>query len=71
MFDLFAGTQVHNRSSIPGVYDIQGRSSSFVVHSFSSGFEPFRPEEQLLFAEGAIFLITNLVTPVGNHANLG
>ena len=34
MFDLVAGTQVHYRSSIPGVYSIRGRSSSFVVHSF-------------------------------------
>ena len=34
MFYLFASTQVHYRSSIPGVYDIQGRYSSFVIHSF-------------------------------------
>ena len=32
-----------------------------------SGFEPFRPEEQLLSAEGEIFLVTNLVTPLGNR----
>ena len=35
-----------------------------------SGSEPFRPEEQLMSAEGAIFLITNLATPLGNSANL-
>ena len=34
MFDLFAVTQVHNWSNILGFYDIQGRYSSFVVHSF-------------------------------------
>ena len=31
-----------------------------------SGSEPFRPEEQLLSAEGEIFLLTNLATPLGN-----
>ena len=31
---MFAGTWVYNQISIPGVYDIQGRYSSFVVHSF-------------------------------------
>ena len=30
--------------------------------------EPFRPEEQLLSVEGAIFLITNLVTPLGKYS---
>ena len=29
------------------------------------GFEPFRPDEQLLSTEGDIFLITNLATPLG------
>ena len=29
--------------------------------------EPFRPEEQILSAEGEIFLLTNLVTPLGNE----
>ena len=29
------------------------------------GSEPFKPEEQLLSAEGVIFLITNLVTLLG------
>ena len=68
MFDLVAGTQVHYRSNIPGVYDIQGRSSSFVVHSFVLGYEPFIPEEQLIREEGAIFLITNVVTLLGSSA---
>ena len=27
------------------------------------GSEPFRPDKQLMFAEGDIFLITNSVTP--------
>ena len=31
-----------------------------------SGSEPFRPEEQLLFAEGEIFLVPNLATLLGN-----
>ena len=31
-----------------------------------SGSEPFRPEEQLLSAEGEIFLVTNLANPLGN-----
>ena len=31
--------------------------------------EPFKPEEQILSAEGAIFLTTNLATPLGNKAN--
>ena len=34
-----------------------------------SGSEPFRPEEQLMSAEGAIFLITNLATPLGINAD--
>ena len=32
-----------------------------------SGFEPFRPEEQLLSAEDEILLLTNLVTPLVNR----
>ena len=35
-----------------------------------SGSEPFRPEEQLLSTKGAIFLTTNMATPLGNSANL-
>ena len=35
-----------------------------------SGYEPFRPEEQLLSTEGAIFRITNMVTPLGRSENL-
>ena len=31
---MLAGTQAHNRSSILGVYSIEGISSSFVIHSF-------------------------------------
>ena len=34
------------------------------------GSEPFRPEEQLLSAEGAIFLITNMATLLGSSAYL-
>ena len=34
MSNLVAGTQVYYRSSIPGIYDIQGGSSSFVIHLF-------------------------------------
>ena len=34
-----------------------------------SGFEPFRPEEQLLSTEGHIFLITNLATPLGKDSS--
>ena len=33
-----------------------------------SGSEPFRPEEQLLSAEGEIFLVTNMVTLLGSSA---
>ena len=31
--------------------------------------EPFRPKQQLFSVEGAIFLITNLATPLGKKAN--
>ena len=34
MFNLIAGTQDYYRSGIPGIYDIQGGSSSFFIHSF-------------------------------------
>ena len=45
----------------------EGLQSSYSL--ICSGFEPFRPEEQLLSTEGALFLIINLVTPLGNKEN--
>ena len=50
---------------------INSRESSQPICSLiCSGFEPFKPEEQLLSAKGAIFLTTDLVTPLGNSENL-
>ena len=46
------------------------RSLLALLWLICSGSEPFRPEEQLLSTEGDIFLITNLVTPLGNRSVL-
>ena len=58
MFDLIAGTQVHYQSDILGVYNIQGGSSSFVVHSFVLDLNPSDQRNRFCFAEGEIFLLT-------------
>ena len=64
MFDLFAGTQVpYWRNS----RCLRHSRKVFILYRslICSRSEPFRPEEQLLSAEGEIFLVTNLVTPQG------